>query len=149
MPRKAVAAIGVFHPDGKMLWGKRKDNGKWTTPAGHLEGDETPHSGALRELHEESGLHPDEPMKSIGQCKGGPDGDLDIHGFHALCSGKPTTENDPDDEVHGWKWVDVSKGLPADMHENLHVPPEKNILLKHLVVSNPSRLAALRRMGGR
>ncbi len=129
---EGVAAIGVFNKKGEMLWGRRKDNNRWTTPAGHLEPGETPHSGALRELHEEAGLHPDKALVPVGRCKGGPDNDLDIHGFHATCSGEPTTENDPDDEVYSWKWVDVSRGLPASMKKSLHVPIEKNILLKGL-----------------
>ncbi len=126
---KGVAAVGVFNRDGHMLWGRRKDNNRWTTPAGHLEPGETPHAGALRELHEEAGLHPAEALVSMGQSKGGPKNDLDIHGFHAVVDGKPTTENDPDDEVHAWKWVNVSKGIPHDMLSEMHVPPEKNILL--------------------
>ncbi len=144
-PRKGVAAIGVFHPDGRMLWGRRKDNGKWTTPAGHLEDDETPHAGALRELHEEAGLHPDEALEPVGRCKGGPNDELDIHGFHATCSGTPTTENDPDDEVEQWKWVDVSHGLPKHMHKDLHVPLEKNLLLRGLAENDREGLHGLAR----
>ncbi len=46
--------------------------------------------------------------------------------------GEPTTENDPDEEVEKWKWIDVSRGLPKEMLAQLHVPPEKNILLRNL-----------------
>lgn len=35
---------------------------------------------------------------------------------------------DPDAEVHRWQWVDVSKGLPKDIAENLHVPIKDNVL---------------------
>ncbi len=135
---KGVAAIGVFNRDGKMLWGRRKDNNRWTTPAGHLEPGETPHAGALRELHEEAGLHPAEALVSAGQSKGGPKNDLDIHGFHALCDGEPHTDNDPDDEVGEWKWVDISKGIPKAMLAEMHVPPEKNILLRSADAKPPS-----------
>ncbi len=143
MTAKGVAAIGVFNRDGEMLWGRRKDNGKWTTPAGHLEEGETPHAGALRELHEEAGLHPAEPFINMGRSKGGPKNDLDIHGFHAVVDGAPTTESDPDDEVHEWKWVDVSKGIPHAMLAEMHVPPEKNILLHRGVVAPKDPIAHL------
>lgn len=127
---KAVAAIGVFDRRGRMLWGRRRDNGKWTTPAGHLERGESPYAGACRELHEESGLYPEEPLVKVATGKGGPDNSLDVHAFTTIASGMPTTENDPDEEITVWRWVDVSKGLPEEIRKNLHVPESKNLLLK-------------------
>jgi 8-oxo-dGTP pyrophosphatase MutT (NUDIX family) len=129
--RKGVSAVGVFDRQGRMLWGKRRDNGKWTTPAGHLEPGESPHAGAIRELFEESGLYPAEPLVKVATGKGGPDNELDVYAFTTIAEGKPTTVHDPDEEIAGgWKWIDVSKGLPEEIRKNLHVPESKNLLLR-------------------
>src|SRR5687768_7017164 len=42
--------------DGRILLGKRTDNGMWATPGGHVEPDEDFSEAALRELREETGL---------------------------------------------------------------------------------------------
>ena len=39
-----------------MLWGKRRDSGLYTTPAGKLNPGEAPEACAVRELFEETGL---------------------------------------------------------------------------------------------
>lgn len=149
---KAVAVVGVFDPKGRMLWGKRRDNGRWTTPAGHLEGGERPHAGACRELYEESGLSPDEPLRHVSSAKGGPNDELDIHTFTTVASGTPTTENDPDAEIVTWKWVDVKNGLPDDIAKNLHVPKDKNHLLlkvkplRHVASPDTAALRGLSRV---
>src|SRR5262249_7451977 len=41
---------------GRVLFGRRQDNGKYTLPAGGLEPGEAPADGARRELKEETGL---------------------------------------------------------------------------------------------
>lgn len=130
--RKSVSVVATFNPAGHMLWGRRNDNGLWTTPAGHVEAGETPHAGAHRELYEEAGLHPDKPLEKVASGKGGPKDELDIHLFRGTASGTPTTEHDPDDEVDRWKWIDVSRGLPPAMLKKLHVPHDKNLILKHM-----------------
>src|SRR4051812_2730528 len=54
---KEVATVGIIDIDGrKILMGKRRDNGKWTGPGGHLEGKEKPIDGAIRETWEEAGI---------------------------------------------------------------------------------------------
>jgi len=126
-----VASIAVMTNDGKLLMGKRKDNGKWTLPGGHLEEGETPHDGALRELYEEagiqaSGLYPicSEPVTTFTGRN------LIIHAFQCVTpdESKITIKNDPDEEVERWQWVDVKDGLPKEIEENLHSP--KNVVLR-------------------
>ncbi len=56
LPTRRVAVVAVCGPDGEMLWGKRADDGKYTTPAGHLNPGEEPAEGAARELWEEAGI---------------------------------------------------------------------------------------------
>ena len=38
--------------------------------------------------------------------------------------------DDPDKEVERWRWIDISKGLPEDIRNNLHVPIDRNILMQ-------------------
>lgn len=125
-----VSCVAVFDAQGRMLWGRRKDNNRWTTPCGHVEPGEGPEAGALRELWEEAGLKPRGPIIRLGSGRGGARDELEVHAFLAVVEGDPTTENDPDDELQGWEWVDVSKGLPAEMLPELHVPAERNLLLQ-------------------
>jgi len=56
--RKIVlnAAGGVIVRDGKILFQRRSDNGKWGLVGGILEMNETYREGALREMTEETGL---------------------------------------------------------------------------------------------
>lgn len=124
-----VAVIAVTDHAGRMLWGRRRDDGRWTTPAGHFEPGETPEAAALRELFEESGLRPNGPLVALGRGKS-PDGAIDVYAFACVADGLPTTENDPDAEIEAWEWVDVSHGLPAPIAEHLHVPAERNLLLQ-------------------
>ncbi|GAB3558607.1 NUDIX hydrolase [Spelaeicoccus albus] len=50
-----VCAV-VFDDDGRVLLGKRADNGKWANIAGILEPGEDPEPGILREILEETGV---------------------------------------------------------------------------------------------
>lgn len=51
----------VVDDQGRMLLGKRTDNGMWSTPGGKIEPGESFEDGALRELKEESGLTGSDP----------------------------------------------------------------------------------------
>lgn len=122
-----VSLVAVFR-DGKLLLGKRRDNGKWTMPGGHLDEGEDPTKGALRELLEETGLKPDKMWRLDERQLGR----TTIFTYRADCAeGSPTSENDPDEECLFWRWVDVSDGVPADIAENAHGPEDsdKNVLL--------------------
>lgn len=132
-----VSTVAIKHGDHVLL-GKRRDNGKWTTPGGHLESGEDHHAGALREVLEESGveLEPHEirpvgPVRNITKPDGGK---LRVQGFIANVKKRPPTSmsDDPDAEVHRWQWVDVSKGLPEHIKNDLHVPLEDNVLRNEL-----------------
>lgn len=116
---KQVGVVGVFH-NGKILMGKRKDNQKWTTPGGHLEGDENPSNGAARELEEEAGIKLDPSKLDHVTTKDvkKPDGEeLKIHAFKVDLKEKPSTsvKNDPDDEVYRWQWFDINS-IPTPLH---------------------------------
>ena len=131
--RKVVASVAVFNPEGKMLWGKRNDTGKWTLTGGHLNAGELPVKGAVRELFEEAGLIPDE-LHDLGSDEvDSYDGKhkIKVHAFKAICGGKPHSKNDPDKECDEWHWVDVTNNkVPNEILNNLHSP--KNVTLKLL-----------------
>lgn len=133
-----VSTVAIRHHD-HLLMGKRRDNGKWTTPGGHAEGDEDHHSAALREVQEETGLELDPTSvreladpEEVTDDKGKK---LHVQPFEAHLDERPKTsmKQDPDGEVHRWEWVDVSKGLPDHIEKNLHVPMDRNVLLPHVV----------------
>lgn len=50
-----VAAV-VVDAEGRVLWVRRRDNGLWSLPSGHVEPAETVHEAVRREVLEETGL---------------------------------------------------------------------------------------------
>lgn len=126
---KRITLVTVFNEHGKLLLGKRRDTGKWTIVAGHIEEGETPLKGALREMYEEAGFKPDR-LVHVEDIK------LDHAEFSCyratVKDQVPTNKNDPDDEVLFWRWVDVSDGIPKDIAEHLAGPkdPDKNYTIK-------------------
>jgi 8-oxo-dGTP pyrophosphatase MutT (NUDIX family)/GNAT superfamily N-acetyltransferase len=140
---KHVASIAVFNHDGDLLMGKRRNNGRWTMPGGHIDAGEHPFYGAQRELKEESGL--DLPhLELLGSeqvnCQDGQD--RMIHAFKTQVpkGSKTTVRFDPDMEVDRWRWMDVSNGLPDHVANNLHSP--KNVTLKKLGLQKEAAHAA-------
>jgi 8-oxo-dGTP pyrophosphatase MutT (NUDIX family)/SAM-dependent methyltransferase len=137
-PRR-VSTVAVTHGD-HLLMGKRRDNGKWTVPGGHVDPHEDHHEGGVRELSEETGIDIDpDDMSELSDVDKGVDakGDpLHVQAFHVDMSDDdrpPTTmKDDPDGEVRRWQWVNTAGGLPSHIADNLHVPADRNILLKAL-----------------
>lgn len=134
---KRVSTVAVMH-DGKMLMGRRRDNGKWTTPGGHADDGEDKHAAAARELAEEAGIHVDEDdLEHLGTERVENDKGEGVHvsAFRCDMDGsrpRPDAKNDPDHEMSEWKWVDCSSGVPPWIASNLHVPLERNVLHKKL-----------------
>jgi 8-oxo-dGTP pyrophosphatase MutT (NUDIX family) len=133
-PEREVASVAVFNPDGKLLFGLRRDDGKWSLPGGHLEPDERPERCAARELLEEVGLIPEsETLKALGNdvVTGWRGDTIRVHAFR--CNIPPGQDvkfdNDPDGEFHDHEWVDP-EFIPSYILENLHSP--KNVVLRML-----------------
>jgi len=122
---KEVSTVAV-KKDGLLLMGKRRDNGRWTCPGGHLETGESPLSGAVRELLEETGIEARaSDLKPISSRTVKPG--LRVHGFLYEPKGEVQTsmKEDPDQEVRRWHFVDPEKLKDSE----LHVPRKDNVLL--------------------
>lgn len=118
-----VVSIIVVSGD-KMLFGKRKDNSKWTNPGGKMEDGEAPLKAAIRELKEETNIDPSE-IYYLGSNKvDSDDGEIIVHTFAALGKYYPDSRHDPDEEVARWKWFDCKNGIPEKiMSNNQHKNP--------------------------
>ena len=51
------ACAVVVDDSGRILPGRRADTGKWSLPAGAIDSGEQPADAAVREVHEETGVH--------------------------------------------------------------------------------------------
>lgn len=123
-----TVTVYAVNPRGETLWGVRRKDGKWTMPGGHLDPNEDPEDGAVRELWEEAGVEPVGTLKHMGSARNGK-GVL-IHFFFGVVVGTPTSHNDPDNEFLKLSFVDCSVGLPDEIAQNLAHPD--NLLLQFL-----------------
>lgn len=106
------AAVVVISNDGKVLLGKRKEDGIWTTPSGGADiGEENPTKTAVRELFEETGIPVSsqflQPLKIVETNSG-----KLCHVFLYVCGTNVVTTSklDPDEEISGkWKWFSISE----------------------------------------
>jgi 8-oxo-dGTP pyrophosphatase MutT (NUDIX family) len=117
---KRAVVVLTINPENKLLFGKRRDNGKWASIAGHLEGDESPAHGAVRELFEEARFIP-QSLVSLGDRRVG---NTEVHIFKARVEGEPSNDHDPDEEFSEFQWVDITDGIPNNME--LHGPEDKD-----------------------
>ena len=136
---KQVAAVAIFK-DELILMGKRRDNGKWTNPGGHLEEGETPLEGAVREIKEETGLdvEPSNVKHLLSKIVTKPNGEkLRVHAFKTVLHGKkPSTMlEDPDEEVFRWHWISPDFFYKKMKGNELHVPFKDNCLMEGLGIS--------------
>lgn len=122
--RVAVCLLRDWKDD--VLMGKRNDNGLYTQPGGHLDKGECPYQGAIRELKEETGLDATD-VKLVKVIK---NGDILVYGFEAKVdpSQEIDVSGDPDKECDSWEYMD-----PNEVCEELHVPVERNVLLKYWI----------------
>lgn len=121
-----VSSVAAFDKDGRLLFGHRADNGRWTLPGGCLNPGEDPARGAVREMIEECGLRPKD-LQFLGS-EMVPGKNVTVHAYKALVDGEPSSQFDPDEECNMWYFIPVDKGLPGEIAYNLHSP--LNVVLK-------------------
>ena len=123
-------ALAIVVRDGRVLVGRRAPGshleGLWEFPGGKVEAGEEPQQAALRELHEETGLHADsaEPLNVFHYAY--VDRDLRLHAFLVRdASGEPS----------GWEWVEA-----RDL-EALPMPEANRAILRALAWRRGERVA--------
>jgi len=104
MAKRCVVVLAL-DDSGKAIMGELP-NGKLKFPAGHLDNQELPRSGALRELREETGVKGMD-LKCVGVQKHG----IGHITYFYTCSfsGVPTPVSDPDKEFRKVFMVDLEK----------------------------------------
>lgn len=124
-----VASVAAFDDRGRLLFGLREDNKRWTLPGGHLEEGEDPEDAARRELREEAGLDPVGELEFLGHgvVRRQSGGNVRVFCYRAKVEGEPSGEDDPDGECKTWRWAE---GLPPDIAGNLH--SRNNVTLRLL-----------------
>ncbi len=117
----------VCNKQNQIFMGRRNDSNLYTNPGGGAEKNECPFHCAAREFLEETGI-------SIGSLKllevsFTEDKNL-IYLFQGFFTEELdiSTTSDPDKEVTLWEWVE-----PYDIKDELHIPLDKNILIKYWV----------------
>lgn len=132
-PAKQVATVAVYaQRENSMLWGRRRDDNKWTTPGGHVHEGEKPKRAAVRELYEESGIKArKKDLDYLGAVVN--DKGVVIHTYRLDLPAEATPDltRDPDKEIAHWKWIPLRDGrLPDEVLQNLHAP--KNTIVAAL-----------------
>lgn len=117
---KRIGTVAVM-TQGHLLIGKRSDTSRWCMPGGHIEDGESPVEGARRELEEETGIVvsvDDLKLISAKVVTGYSGKLLQIYSYLLDGAGKEVTRTEGVDpgEAHDWAWVNVTNGLPPDIH---------------------------------
>lgn len=128
-----IVTVGVFNGSGQLLTGKRRDNGLWTSPGGHMDAGETPYDAARREVLEETGLQVRE-LRFIGgeEFTSHRTGKrFVVLAFMARSVGDFAFSHlDPDHEVSEWRWVKVHPYSAELQRQARHA--KDDLVLKHL-----------------
>jgi 8-oxo-dGTP pyrophosphatase MutT (NUDIX family) len=126
----SAVVMVVTDANGRVLFGRRADNGLYTLPAGGVNPGEDPSAAAPRELKEETNLD----VVSITPLHVIALPNAVIHCYSVLSSGTLHARNDPDREVadEDWKWVDVRDGVPGNIWRHLAGPPGPENLVRQL-----------------
>ncbi len=119
-----IVTVGVIC-GREILTGKRRDNGLWTSPGGHIDEGEGVLEAAVREVKEESGidihfnqLEIIKVERVVSHRTGVP---FVVFAFIARIEKESATaKHDPDKEISEWKWVEIDKNTPELQREARH-----------------------------
>ncbi|WP_241671995.1 NUDIX domain-containing protein [Streptomyces sp. IB2014 016-6] len=110
------AALVALWRDGRVLMVFDRHRRSWELPGGCTEQGESPRQAAVRELSEESGQAPDEPLRFIGYAKFvlAPDQRVE---YLAVFTGRCAVARDfrANEETTAIAWWDLLEGLPGDV----------------------------------
>lgn len=109
-----------------ILMGKRRDTKKWACPAGHLEPQEVPEAGLIREVKEETGLdivHYKLISENINE------NGTTIYTYICKVRGTIDTSRDPDKEFPSLSFVDPKE-------KDLHIPLHKSYPIQWWICKN-------------
>lgn len=131
LERTDVVSIAVIRA-GRLLFGLRRDSGKWNVPGGHVESGEDPRDAAERELKEETGLVGSD-WKELGFCdvRAG----LRVYSYLCTASGEPDSSADPDEEMEAFVWMPLDRPAKSIM-SRLHNP--KDVTLQFIGLQEES-----------
>jgi 8-oxo-dGTP pyrophosphatase MutT (NUDIX family) len=119
---KKIAVALILGVGNKVLMGQRRDNKKWSLPAGAIEENETPLQGLIREVKEETGLDVvHAKLIHVGKTPFG----TEINSFICKVEGTIDTSKDPDQEFPNLSWEDPKT-------KDLHVPYARSYALQWL-----------------
>lgn len=136
-----IVTVGVIAA-GHILTGKRRDNGLWTNPGGHMDAGESPYQAAIREVLEESGIdiagNPGLRQVNAERIVSHRTGkEFAVLAFMCdMCDiALPTIELDPDQEMSEWRWVPIARYTP-ELHPNAR-HAKKDSILEYLGIFEP------------
>lgn len=130
-----IVTVGVM-AQGMILTGRRRDNGLWTNPGGHMDAGEMPLEAARREVLEEAGIDlssfPVEQITAERIISHRTGKEFAVLAFTCQLPDPVlvTTERDPDDEIEEWRWVPILMTSP-ELHPNRRHAKSDSII-KHL-----------------
>lgn len=134
---RQIAVMGLTCK-GYILTGKRKDNGLWAFPGGHMDAGETPVIAACRECFEETGIEP--PILQVQQLNPETftshrvDGvQFTVHPFICELAEREMarTTVDPDSEFSVLRWVPIDQNTPELRAESRHAA--RDLICEHLL----------------
>lgn len=123
MIRRAVVAL--IQDGNEVLMGRRNDSGKFTSPGGKVDKNETPWDALVREVKEETGLVVTD-YKMVDVIL---DDKALVYLYKVSVKGKIDLSQDPDKEFTEIRWVNPDQ-------VKLHYPNEINIVCKYLKKNN-------------
>lgn len=131
---KQIVAVGLVS-GGKILTGRRRDNGLWTSPGGHMEEGEQNDDAAVREVLEETGIRIQgqdlQHLSSQTIVSPRTGKEFKLHCYLAnIPQEQATAKNDPDQEIDEWKWVDIDPAVPELKPEARHA--KDDVILNYL-----------------
>jgi phage-related protein (TIGR01555 family) len=144
-----IVSVGII-AKGDLLCGKRRDNGLWTSPGGHMDEGEIPEESAIREVYEETGVELDPSdlrkvaLEKVVSHRTGKE--FMVCCYVAYLPEKPFVSAfaDPDHEVSEWKWVPISEDSPELNPNQRHAKKDAIVGylfgLKNAGISNPGKV---------